>query len=91
MCNVDPFEGFCKDLEIQIERSKVESNYKIIRDGSIFRTNGMLYFLICITTIYLLSFFFENKISRTTIGIPCGLFILLSWTKYFIERNRKVE
>lgn len=35
-CNIDSFNKFCKDLEIQIENYKSENNVNIIHEGSIF-------------------------------------------------------
>ena len=88
-CDPDAFNAFCEDLIIQLDKYKINSNSNIIHESSIFATKGMLYFLVAITLVYLVSFFFETKTLKVAIGIWGGLYLLLMWTKYFIENKKK--
>ncbi|MEP6713730.1 MAG: hypothetical protein ABJA37_14985 [Ferruginibacter sp.] len=90
-CNSDPFNDFCKDLEIKIENYKAENKVDIIREGSIFVTKGMLYFLIVTTSIYFISFFIETNSLRIAIEIGGGIYLFIFWIKYFIEKNKKID
>jgi hypothetical protein len=89
-CDPDAFNAFCEDLIIQLDKYKIKSNSDIIHESSIFATKGMLYFLVAITLVYLVSFFFETKTLKVAIGIGGGFYLLLMWTKYFIENKKKL-
>lgn len=88
-CKTDDFQTFCEDLIVKLDKYKAADNPKIIHEGSIFATKGMLYFLIIATLVYLLAFIIENKETRLPIGLGGGIYLLLSWTIYFNRRNLK--
>ena len=90
-CKTDDFEIFCKDTIIQLDNSKNKNNLTLIHEGSIFTKKGMLYFLIGASSIYLLAFLFETKTLRIAIGIGGGFYLLIMWTKYYIENKKMIE
>lgn len=81
-CKTQGFISFCKDTIVQLDKYKSISNSTIIHEGSIFATEGMLYFLIVLTLIYLIGFLFENKPARLGIGLGGGWGLLMMWILY---------
>jgi hypothetical protein len=42
----------------------------------------MLYFLIAVTSIYLIGFFIESKTARLAVGLGGGWYLLMMWIIY---------
>jgi hypothetical protein len=88
-CNRKSFDSFCQDIIIQLDKYKSNDNPQIIHAGSVFATNGMLYFLIIATSIYLLGFLFETDELKLYIGVGGGFYLLVMWVAYFNKRDLK--
>jgi len=94
-CKSEPFETFCKDILIQIDKYVVDNKSNIIHEGSTFQTKGMLLFLTISTPIILLSFYITTTdlIESTDLNVLIRIFgcafLVIFWLKYFIERSRK--
>jgi len=90
-CKTDDFEVFCNDTITQLDKYRNKYNLALIHEGSIYKTKGMLYFLVFATVIYLLAFMIETKALRIAVGIGGGLYFFIMWTKYFIENKNQLN
>jgi hypothetical protein len=81
-CKTEHFIAFCKDTIVQLDTYKSTHNSNIIHEGSIYATKAMLYFLIAVTSIYLIGFFIESKTARLAVGLGGGWYLLMMWIIY---------
>jgi hypothetical protein len=90
-CETDDFEVFCKDTIIQLDKYRNANNSALIHLGTIFKSKGMLHFLISATVIYLLAFLIETRQLRIAIGIGGGFYFSIMWAKYYIENKKQLN
>jgi len=88
-CNNEPLDKFCGVIIMKLDAYRISHNPKLIREGDMFESKKMLYFLNTATIIYLAGFFFETNAMRLAIGMGGAAILGMFWLIYYYRNVYK--